>query len=332
MDSLATNDDWWRLEVAGGRDVSRYGVSLDDSLNEKLFGQSAPVRAVIATGAAKFDYAAEVASAKAAYAALLKKLGPGIEPGNNFEETPDLAPPAQGGEFKSLKVGGIRWIFESDNDQSVRPFNDSPGYSLSVIGQLPGSVMAFSGGVLETATGSDGSDLLPDQDWDRQINFPMLSTDHSTVVFELKLSPPGPAVKGFKEISGNLRYTVGVGITNVDLGITNIQAGAQGSEFGALIQSLKQALNQNRGPSFKLKIQLGPKEIISLKAISPDGQETVLRQMSYSGYNNNFTYNYGAKAELPPGTRLIVRKYGEIKKYSIPFKLTNLSLLGQPMN
>jgi len=332
MDSLATNDDWWRLQLAGGRDISRDGVSLDDELNEKLFGQKAPVRAVIVTGAAKFDYPAEVSAAKTEYAALLQKLGPGSEDMNSVDEPVGDAPPAQGGNFKNLRVGGIRWIFESDDQKNVRPFNDSPGYTLSVIGQLPGSVLAVSGGILDTATGSDGSDLLPDQDWDRRINFPNLSTDHSTVVFELKLSAPGLAVKGFKEISGNLRYTVGIGLTNIDLGLTEIQAGAQGSEFGALIESIKPRPGQNSGLNIKLKLQLDPKEIISLKTISADGQETVLRQTSYSGYNKNFTYTYGSKVELPPGARLVVQKYGEIKKYSIPFKLTNLTLLGQPIN
>jgi hypothetical protein len=335
MDSLATNDDWWRSRLAGGRDMAQEGLSLDNALNEKLFGQKAPVRAVIAGGAPKFDYAAEVAAARTEYADLLRKLGPatrglGLDMGD-VDDSTDLAPPAQGGEFKSLQVGGVRWIFASDANNSLQAFNSSPGYTLSLIGELPGSIMAFSGGEVETATALDGSDLLPEKEWDRKINFPFLSRDHLSVMFEVNLQSPGPAVKGFKEISGSLTYSVGIGMTNVDLGITEIKAGAQGSQFNAEIKSIKPGFGANGGQNLGIKLQLAAQDIISLKAVGADGQEIVLKQNGYSSFNEIYTYIYHAKTELPDAARLIVQKYGEVKKYSIPFKLTNLTLLGQPI-
>ncbi|MGC9943027.1 MAG: hypothetical protein ABSE48_14445 [Verrucomicrobiota bacterium] len=338
FDSLSTNDDWWRLHVAGGRNMVQDGIILDNALNEKLFGQKAPVQAVITGSAPIFNYAVEVAAAKTEYAALLKKLGPasmdtgmGMLGTSEVDDSAELAPPAQGGEFKSLKVGGIRWVFDSDGDNNVQSFNGPPGYTLSLIGELPGSVKEFSGGELETATALDGSDLLPEKQWDRTINFPFLSRDHLSVVFEVKLQSPGPDVKGFKEISGNLTYSVGTGSTNVDLGITEIRVGAEGSEFGARISSVRPGLAANGGQNLGIKLQLAPKYVISVKAVGADGQETVLKQNSYSGINGYFTYTFHAKTELPPNARLIVTKYAGIKKYSIPFKLTNLSLLGQPI-
>jgi hypothetical protein len=331
MDSLATNNEWWRLQLAEGRDVSPSGLSLNNDLNEKLFGQRAPVRAVITGGTPKFDYAAEAAAAKTEYTAILRKLGP-INGGEDVvAETTDLAPPAQGGEFKSLKVGGVRWVFTSDDKNNVRPFNYPPGYTLSFIGELPGSVMAVSGGEVDTAIALDGSDLLPDTDWDRKINFPNLSTDRATVVFEVNLKAPGPEARGFKEISGSLRYSVGLSITNIDLGITEIKAGAKGNEFGASIQSIKPGFGEKGGENIILKLLVGPTEIISLKAIGTDGQEINLRQTSYGGYNRTYTFTYHANVLLPSNARLIIQKYGEIKKYVIPFKLSNLTFLGQPL-
>ena len=44
MDSLTTNNDWWRSQLAGGRNMASDGLSLDGALNEKLFGQKAPLR------------------------------------------------------------------------------------------------------------------------------------------------------------------------------------------------------------------------------------------------------------------------------------------------
>jgi hypothetical protein len=337
MDSMMSNDDWWRSQITGGRDMAQGGLSLDNSLNEKLFGEKAPLRAVITGALPKFDYAAEVAAARPEYAALLKKLGPASSSwGAGMGMTDDndstvLAPPAQGGAFKSLKVGGIRWVFASDANNSLQVFNGSPGYTLSLIGELPGSVLAFSGGEVDAATALDGSDLLPEQEWDRKINFPFLSGDHLSVMFEVSLQSPGPEVKGFKEISGSLTYSVGVGMTNVDLGFTEIQAGALGTEYGAMIKSLKQVFGANGGQNLGIKLQLAPQEIISLKAVGTDGQEIILKQNGYSGMNGNFSYTYRVKTPIPANARLIVQKYDELKKYSLPFKLSNLNLLGQPI-
>jgi hypothetical protein len=333
MDVLATNDDWWRSQLAGGRDMAQGGLNLDNAMNEKLFGQKAPVRAVFTGGVSKFDYAAEVAAARTEYAALLKKLGPAtMNLGmGDVDDSTDLAPPAQGGEFKSLKVGGIRWIFALDETNELRVFNGSPSYTLTLIGELPGSVQAFSGGEVETATALDGSDLLPEREWDRKINFPFLSHDHLSVMFEVNLQPPGPAMKGFKEISGSLTYSVGIGLTNIDLGFPKIEADAPGSQFGAVIASVKPGLAANGGQNLRIKLQLAPQDIISLKAVGADGQEIALRQEGFSGFNNIYTYTYHAKTELPDNAHLIVQKYDEIKKYSIPFKLTNLTLFGQPI-
>ena len=332
MDSLATNDDWWRLQLAGGRDMSKEGLSLDNDLNEKVFGQRGPVRAIVAGGAPRFDYAREVAAARTEYAALLRKLGPANTTADNVNDSAELAPPAQGGEFKSLKVGGIRWIYKSDDKNDVRPFNLSPGCTLSVIGELPGSVMAFSGGSVDTAIALDGSDLLPEQEWDRRINFPSLSRDHSVVVFDINLQAPGPEAKGFKEISGSLKYSVGTGSTNIDLGITEIKPGAQGSAFGAEIKSIKPGFGENGGQDLEIKLRIDPQQIISVKAIGTDGQDTPLGRRGYSGYNDEYTYTFNTKATLSPNARLVIQQYAEVKKYSTPFKLANLTLLGQPLN
>jgi hypothetical protein len=336
MDDLMTNDDWLRTQVASGKDFQQDGMDMDNGLNEKLFGQNAPVRAMVSGGAAKFDYATEVAAATVEYAALKKKLGVGSG-GNGMsvnmddDNTADVAPPAQGGEFKSLKVGGIRWVFDSDDKNDVRPFNYSAGYALSIVGELPGSVMEISGGTLDTALASDGSDLLPEHDWDKKINNHSLSKDKSTVIFEVDMRAPGPEVKGFKEISGNLDYSVGDGITNMDLGITEIKDGATGSALDASIKSVKPGFGNNGGQDIEIKLNLEPHEIISVTAVGADGQEAVLKQNGYGGFNSSYTFTYHAKTELPAGARLFVKTYGQVKKYTIPFKLTNLTLLGQPV-
>ena len=324
MDALTASDDWWRKQLAVSGNPMQDGMSMDDELNEKLFGQKAPVRAFIASGAAKFDYATEVAAAKKEFAVLQKKLGAD-------SDVTELAPPAQGGDFKSLKVGGVRWVFETDDKNDVRPLNWSAGYTLSIVGEFSGSVTEVSDGKVETALALDGSDLLPENEWDRKINFPRLSKDRTKVVFEINLSAPGPEVKGFKEISGTLGYSVAEGTTNVDLGISEIKAGATGSELGASIVSIKPGFGNNGGQDIELKLHLEPAELISLTAVGADGQETALERRGYGGGNHQYNITFNAKTEIPANSRLVAKVYSQVKQFEIPFKLSNLTLLGQPI-
>ncbi len=330
MESLVQNDDWWRKQLAVSDNVMQDGVEMDDEFNEKLFGQRAPVRAVIAaSGAAKFDYAAEVAVARKEFAALQKKLD-AADAGSTA--TSD-APPAQGGDFKTLKVAGFRWVFPNgDKDEfEMRPFNESPGYALAVVGELPGAVLEVSEGKVTSAIAADGSDILPEKEWDRKINHPRLAKDRTRVLFEVKVAAPGVDVKGFKEIAGTLEYTVGSGTTNVDLGITELRAGAQGTALGAAIKEIKPSFGNKGGQDLEVDLNLAPSELISMTLVAADGTETVLKSNGYGGYGRKFSMTFQSKTDFPVTGRLVAKLHAEVKHYEIPFKLTNLNLLGQPM-
>ena len=150
-------------------------------------------------------------------------------------------------------------------------------------------------------------------------------------MFEVKVSAPGAEVKGFKEISGSLKYSVGTGSKDVNLGITEIKDGATGSELGATIESIKPGFGNNAGQDIELKLNLDPVELISLTAIGADGQETVLKQNGYFGGNHQTTFTFSAKTELPAKSRLVAKVYAQVKNFEIPFKLSNLDLFGQPV-
>jgi hypothetical protein len=329
MESLVQNDEWWRKKLAVSDNVMQDGVEMDDEFYEKLFGQRAPVRAVIAAGAAKFDYAAEVAVARKEFAALQKKLD-AADAGSTA--TAD-APPAQGGDFKSLKVAGIRWVFPNgDKDEfEMRPFNESPGYALAVVGELPGAVLEVSEGKVTSALAADGSDILPEKEWDRKINYPRLAKDRTRVLFEVKVTAPSAEAKGFKEIAGTLQYTVGSGTTNVDLGITELKAGAQGTALGASIKEIKASFGSKGGQDLLLDLNLAPTEIIALTLVATDGTETVLKQNGYGGNGRKYSMTFQSKTDFPATGRLVAKLHAEVKHFEIPFKLTSLNLLGQPL-
>ena len=332
METLVTSDEWWRKQLAVSANVMADGLNMDDELNEKLFGAKAPVSAVFAAGAVQFDYAAEVAVSRKEFAALQKKLEAAGSGGSSGAEVE--AALSQGGDFKSLQVAGIQWAFagKEKDDFEMRPFNESPGYKIAVIGELPGAVLEVSGGSVTVATGADGSDLLPESEFDRKIHFPHLSNDKTRVLFEAKIAAPGPEVKGLKEIAGSLEYTVGSGTTNVDLGITELKADAQGTAYGAKITAIKPSFGSKGGQDIVLDLNLAPTDIIALKLIASDGTETPLKQNGYSsGNGHKYSLTFQSKTDLPASGQLVVKIYGNMKRYEIPFKLTNLNLLGQTM-
>ena len=105
-------------------------------MNERLFGEAKPVKAVVKVDAKpQFDFAGELAAAKAAMLAIFKALGGAV---------PVAVAPTGSAELKSVKIGGVRWVKFEDRDRDIRPFNWTVGYTLSVIAELPGSVLRMS--------------------------------------------------------------------------------------------------------------------------------------------------------------------------------------------
>lgn len=90
----------------------------------------------------------------------------------------------------------MRWVKFEDRDRDIWPFNWTAGYTLSVVAELPGSVLKVSERELTKAEADNGGDLLPAKEWDRKITYANQSKDKSAAIFEVKLESPGDAVKG----------------------------------------------------------------------------------------------------------------------------------------
>ncbi len=321
MDEFVADDDWLRKQILAGKDMND-GPSTD-ALNEKLFGEKAPVRAVV-TGALKplFDYKAEVAAAKKAFPGLLKKLG--------ITAAIPVAP-AKGEGFKSLKVGGVRLVRPSDTKSDVRPFNWDAGYTLSLVGKLPGAVLSIGKGTVDKAVADNGENLLPAREWDRKIHFPRLSKDKTTVVFEVKLTVPGEDVKGLKEVSGTLEYSVSGGAKDVDLGIGDFKAGATGRELNASIRSIEKNEWEEGRQDLSLKLSVSKESVKSVAFYDKDGGKLDVSSYGYSSSGASTTFTYSIKGKFPEKGRIVVTVFENVKKYKIPFKISNVSLIGQPL-
>ncbi len=316
------NDDTWMARNSGVMDPEA-GPPMDEEMSKLLFGEKGPVQATV-TGlgdAGAFDYEAEVAVAREEFAALQQQLGTGPVA---------AAAPAQSGELKSVRVLGVRLVREAPEGLGVRPFNEEPGYALSLLAELPGSVLALTDEcALETAVADDGSDLLPESEWSRRISFPTLSEDKAHVIFDAKLAPPGPGVKGIREVSGRLQFTVAAGTKEVDLGFAKLAAGADGKEFGAHIEAIDTKSDNSGEQWMELKLDLKPDHLKALYLVV-GSTRTELTRHGYSGFNDSYAYSFQSEKGFPAKAKLVVETYADLQTFNAPFKVENLTLLGEP--
>ena len=323
IDAMFADDQWMRETIQAKGSIMDEGPSIDAKTNEILFGQKGPIRAVMgAPQKPLFDYGIEMAAAQADFPALLKRLG-------MASALP--AKPAKGGGFKSVKVGGVRIVRFSDSDRGIRPFNYDSGYTLVLVGQLPGAVLEVKGGKLEKAVSLEGGDLLPKRDWDRKISFPRLSNDKTAVIFEVKCSLPGEKTKGFKEISGKLEYVVAGSSKEVDLGFTGFNAGTQGNAFSAVIKSLEESKYEKGHEVLTLELQLASNAIKSTRFLDGQGNPLNVSRQSTMSSGNTMVAGYDIEGKFPKNGRIVMEIFDALKRFEIPFSLNDISLTGQPL-
>lgn len=318
LEKLIADDTWLTKNGFDAQDAP----ALDNELGGLLFGEKAPVKATVSGASAPlFNYASEVAAALKGAEALKKKLG-----------AVTIAPPAQGAAFKSIKVVGVQIVSAVDKKLEMRPFNSEEGLSLAVLVELPGSVLDITDKcALTSATASDGSSLLKgDRDWDRRLGFPKLSADKASVMFDVELKRPAPSVKSIKEISGTLQYRVSGATKEVDLGLKSLTVGTKGTEFGASIEQIKEGYKKNGSQDMELKLKLDPDNIKSTYLVV-DGVKTEMNRSGYSGSGGITTFTFSSETAFPEKGSIVVEIYDKLQTFDTPFKLENLSLLGESM-
>lgn len=323
MDKFMADDAGLRAQLKAGREVAKEGPGMDLEMNRQLFGEAKPVRATVtARGKPQFDFAVEVAAAKKEMPAIFKSVG---------DAAGVLVVPAASGSLKGTTVGGVRWVRVVDEKRGIRPFNWTAGYTLSVIAELPGSVVKATEGNVEKAEANDGTDLLPEKEWDRKIHFPTLSEDKTAVVFDVNLVSPSDAVKGFKEVSGHIKYLVGEKTKKVDAGFAELAPGAAGKEFGATIKSIKPSPWEKGTTNVELELAVKREAIKSVEVLNAAGQAMDAKLGNYSSNGKQTTLTIGIKSDVPKDGKIMVEMYEELQQVEAPFVLKNISLLGQPL-
>ena len=321
METIINDDKLMTDAIKSGRDIAKQGPPKGDRFNEMMFGKHGPVLAVFAPPFKQaFNYKLEMEQAKKNYQAMLKQIG------LDAAMPIPVAAPAKGEGFKSVKVGGVRFVKFQDKKRGIRPFNYDAGYTLSIVAELSGSAIDVGEGILTSVVADNGADLMPKKEWDRKVHFADLSADQTAVMFSVELDPLDPAIKGFTEIAGAIEYTTSTGTETIDLGFTEFKTG-EGTTLGS---SLEVELGED-GPKLKLVVKKPKSAIKELTFCDDTGAEIETSSRSTSWSSSKTTYHYEFKDGLPAKGKIVVETYANPQKFKVPFKLENITLLGDPM-
>jgi hypothetical protein len=321
MEGLIMDDAFLRKAVEEGRDLNQSGPEADFAFTERLFGESAPIKATT-KGPLKagFNYEAEAAPARKNLDALLKKYG----------AAPAATPVAAGAGFKSVRIAGVQMVQVAENDRGIRPFNHSePGISFSIVAELGGAALSAKEGKLMKAVSDAGENLLPKSDFDRKIHFPRLSDDKKAIVFEVQMGMPGPKVAGIKEISGTITYMVADKTKDVDLGLAEFKKGAKGKEFGASIEKIEPGFQEGH-QELEIKLNLSKDDVESVTFYDAAGKKLEVSASGYSSSGKESTLGFSLKGKFPAKGKIVAKVFDDPKTYDAPFTISNVDLMGRP--
>lgn len=319
IDGLMKDDAFLRRSVESGRDIDKSGPPADDVMIEKLFGEKGPIRAITKGPLAPaFDYEAEAGKARDAMPELLASFGAAAAA---------VAPPAGAG-FKSVAVSGVQWVHAADDERGIQPFSRSnPSLSVAITAELGGSALTVKEGKLLVAKADSGEDLLPKQEFDRDIHFPRLSNDKTAVTFDVQLALPGPKAAGIREISGTLTYLVADKVKDLDLGFPVLEKGAKGKQLSAEIEKIAP---DDDSILLGLKLALAVDAVQSVEFFNEKGAKLQSTQQGYSSSGDESTLEFSIKGGFSPKGKIVVKVYDEPKTYEAAFKILNVDLLGRP--
>lgn len=291
--------------------------------NERIYGRRAAVHAVIhPTGAERFDYASEVAAARKSFPELARSLG------LNERDLPGPAP-AIDGTPATLTVLGMGWRFDAA-DRSRSPFaGERPGYTLHLRADLPGAVLKVRHITVTEARTMEGTSLNPEPIVVPQVAGVRNARTQTSVEFNVRLASPPRDSAGLAEVSGFLECDRMENLRTVELLSGRLQNGARGTHFGAGIEFIGPHISG--GGKLVLHSRLAPEQLAAVSLVNDAGQTISLERRGSMRVGPAYSYTFVATRELPRTGRVLADVLMDSHVVRIPFAVTNVSLLGQPL-
>ncbi|MFQ6035903.1 MAG: hypothetical protein ACE5NM_08670 [Sedimentisphaerales bacterium] len=323
MDKMMADDKWMKLQICAGKNPVKEGPD-EPVLNEMLFGKKGPVQVVLDSDSKTlFDYEAEVAQAQKDYKAMIKNLRFG-------ESSPIAMPIITKAKPGKARIGAARLVIGADKERGIKPlYQFGNSYTLSVILELPEPNLILIEGQVEKALTDTGDSILLERN--QNISFPKLSKDGRAAVFDVKLAVPDEKAKGLSELSGVIECFKATGTKKIDLGVMDFKDGVSSSVPGFSIRSVKERYDK-KGQEISLKVDLPRKSVKDVKFYDENGTEIDVSSGGRSSSQGRLLLiSFKTKGKFPLRGRIVFEVLDGITKHRIPFKLTNISLLGRPL-
>lgn len=326
LDKLMADDEWMKRQARAGANI-KDKPPVGEEINQMLFGEKGPIRAVYkGPFNALFDYGTEADAARAGYDNMLKNLGVDLSEGSSGAAAEVPKEGYKGGDFQSVRI--VRVSYSDMNDPEYRLFGDDRSYQLTFIGELPGAIMGVDKIVLTRAVADNGDDLMPSNEWNRETTWADLSKDKAHVKWSFTLNQPGPAVSGLSEVSGTMYCQVAGSTKTVDTGLHQWVVGSTGSELGTTIEDRIESEYQH---DLKLKLAVDERAIREIRFYDDRGEALVPTSHYSSSYDGQSSWTFSFDRTLPASGSIKAEINDAIEYYQIPFTVSQVDLFGKPM-
>lgn len=348
LEKLVADEEQLKRLIREGKNP--FGDTPDESVfNELFLGKKGRIQVISdADPRDLFDYETEVAAARGEYDRMLEELGLDLTVVKRPDAPVVSRAPAKPG---TIEVVGVNLVRYHDEEREIRPLNRGAGYTLSLMLELDEPHLAITHGRVDKAITDTGQNILRAR---TKISSPKLSKDGRAVVFDFALDAPDKAARGLAELSGVLVYLGSSGTKEIDLGVMDFKDGAESGVPGFSIRSIRDDW-QKGYTRLELKVNLLLGALKSTRFYREDGTELDLSdeddlskgtisfyaqdgtELNVSQSGKSFSgdrlmnVHYRIKGEFPPRGRIVLEVLDNVTKHEISFKLTNISLIGDPL-
>ena len=174
---------------------------------------------------------------------------------------------------------------------------------------------------------------MPPEKSERTFNYALLDEKRTKSLIYFGARLPGVHTRGFRELSGILRYTCASAFHDIDLGFPSLEAGSKGKALGAQITAVGPSEFVGKGwmDVVTLRIDVPKEKIASVMVRDARGTPGWTGWRISPDVGAPDTVIYVVKDSLPEGAQLTVRLWDDIKLHETPFEFKNVSWVGVPL-
>lgn len=203
-------------------------------------------------------------------------------------------------------------------------------YTIDVTGELFYPVSDVRNGIIEKIITDTGLDVTPQEDSDRKISFPKLSSDGKNVEFTIKIFRPEQEAKinSFKEILGNIKLIEGIGEKEEDLGISQFKKLAKGKKYAAIIDNI--VTHESGEKTLDLQLQIPPYIFVkTIELYDANGNKLDVSGDMKPFFSDSITYitiQFTSLKGFPDKGRIVLKIYENFAEHNIPFELKDVAV------